>query len=222
MNIQSVIVVASIFLMIACQSEDQNVNDHNQFIDLNENRLANEENRFIYNGDVIELEEINTKDSTYIVQVNEKKKQDIFLRAKKVPNKMYLLNKGVPEEEIDQAVTASQKEVLYYFEFEDEFKTDLIAKHFEDDPDGHISYLSFDIYQDFYLISKEGDTISANYSVYERDFQMAPYERILLSFTGIEDTSGYALLYDDRLFGSGSTVFHFASDKTLKNYKNPL
>lgn len=179
-------------------------------------------NELPFKGNIIHLEKEGSADEIYTIQEITKQKQDIKFRAKRIPTELYLKNKGVSDKELPEALTEVKGEQLFYFEFEEELKQDLVKKYLESNLDANISYLSFDIYQDFLLINSKGDTIKSNYSIYERNFHVAPYERILLSFSGIDENEEVQLIYTDKLFGRGKLDFAFASNAFVENnIKNP-
>lgn len=189
---------------------------------INYENLAFESNEIPFKGGLIYLGEEGSSDEIYTVPEITLQKNDIKFRAKRIPSELYLKNKGVSGEELAAALTEVEGEQLFYFEFEEELKQDLIKKHLEDDLDGNISYLSFGIFNDFLLVNSKGDTVISDYSLYERNFHVAPYERLLVSFSGVEQDEELQLIYNDKLFQKGKLNFHFASTQYLENnIKNP-
>jgi hypothetical protein len=180
------------------------------------------ENELHYKGGLIHLAYEGDEEKKYAIQEITKERQDIRYRAKRIPTELYLKNKGVTDEKLAEALKEVQGEQLFYFEFEEKMKQDLIKKYLSENLDANIAYLSFDIFNDFKLINEKGDTISSAYSLYERNFHVAPYERVLLSFNGINPDEEVRLIYQDNLFGKGKFDFVFASTSYLENNtKNP-
>ncbi len=211
--------------LVSCET-DQIMESNSTNIETNIHRteLASygQFSEFQYKGGTIHLEEIGEESNQNVVQEITKQQRDIKYRAKKIPSELYLQNKGLKGEELELALKEVSGEQLFYFEFEEALKQDLIKKYFEENLDQKIAYLSFDIYNDFKLVNEKGDTIHSDYSVYERNFHVAPYERILLSFSGIDPNEEVQLVYMDQLFGRGKFDFTFASTNYINNnIKNP-
>lgn len=174
-----------------------------------------------FKNSIIHLNEAGPNDAFTIQEIT-KQKQDIKYRAQKIPSELYLRNKGIEGEELAQALKEIDGEQLFYFEFEETEKQDLIKKYLEDDLDANISYLSFDISNDFKLIKANGDTINSTYSLHERNYHVAPFERLIVSFNGIDQNETVQLIYNDQLFGKGKFDFAFASTNYIENnIKNP-
>lgn len=200
------------------QTAENNFTINNQ---LNLNTLHNS-NEFVFKGGVIHLEEEGNQDQMYTIQEITKQNSDIKYRAKRIPTELYLKNKGLNDLELAEALAEVEGEQLFYFEFEEQLKQDLIKKYLEENLDANIAYLSFDIFNDFKLVTAKGDTISSSYSIYEQSFHLAPYERLIVSFAGVDRNEEVKLLYNDQLFGKGKFDFAFASTTYLENnIKNP-
>lgn len=192
--------------------------------------VTSEMNNFFYNGNRIEIEFVENQNlknedehEVFTIQKIEQKIDDLTFRAKRIPKKLYLLNKGIAENKLDEALSEIKDEQLFYFEFEDGQKLDLMKKYFEGDMDRSVAYLSFDIFQDFHIVDKTGATIHAEYVLYERTFHVSPFEKILVGFTNVNEEEELKLVYNDKLFGKGISEFSFAPTTTIKNtFKQPL
>lgn len=207
-------------ILFSC-SESKNQNEEYFKVDYSETGL-NSSNELFFQGNKIILEEIadennQTSEKKYLVQKIENTIGDITFRAKRIPTELYLKNQGVNAGEIELALSDLKDEQLFYFEFEEIQKQDLIKKYFKENTDQKISYLAFDIFNDFKAINESGDTINAEYSLYERNFHVAPFERVLLSFKGVTQNENLKLIYSDKLFGKGTSQFSFASSTYLQN-----
>lgn len=213
-------------LIVSCDSEseaDLRISQETTTINgvSNANGSIDFSNELFYKGGIINLIEEGA-DKKYSIQEITKQKQDLKYRAKRIPTELYLRNKGLEADELTDAIAEVTNEQLFYFEFEQEQKQDLVKKYLEDDLDANVSYLSFDIYRDFKLIKENGDTVQSAYSLYERNFHVAPYERIIISFNGVDQNEAVQLIYKDQLFGKGSFYFAFASTNYIENnIKNP-
>ncbi len=211
---------------ISCKDDQDDSSVDSSFnswdINSNESNQFGNRSELHYKGGIIYLDEKGEESSGLIVQEITKQQKDIKYRAKRIPSSLYLQNKGLKGEELETALSEVSGEQLFYFEFEEVLKQDLVKKYFQENTDQTIAYLSFDIYNDFKLINAKGDTIDSDYSVYERNFHLAPCERILLSFSGIDPDEEVQLVYIDRLFGRGKFDFAFASTNYINNnIKNP-
>lgn len=179
-------------------------------------------NEVLFEGNLIHLEEEGQADEIYTIPEISHQKDDITFTAKRIPTELYLKNSGVTAADLEKALADTKGEQLFYFEFQEEQKQDLIKKYLEDDLDANISYLSFSIFNDFSVITSQGDTIPAEYSLYERNYHVAPYERVIVSFTGVDQDEQLQLIYNDKLFGKGEMDFTFAPTSYLENnIKNP-
>lgn len=158
-----------------------------------------------------------------VVQEIEQKRGDVKFRAKRVDTESYLINKGIKKEELAKALTDLKGEQLFYIEFEEAEKRDLMKKYFTANMDKSVSYLSFNIDKDFQIVNGTKDTLTSNYSLYERNYHVAPFERILLSFNGLVEGEELELIYKDRLFDKGEFHFYFPSQNyIIKNIYNTL
>lgn len=217
-------IVPIVFLFSCSTEQDSDQNIFSREYSDSENNLPNE---LFFDGNTIVMEEVggdfeSTEGASYIVQKIEKTVEDIILRAKRIPTKLYLMNQGISGENMEEALFDLKDEQLFYFEFEETQKQDLIKKYFTDNLDRKISYLSFDIYNDFKAVTELGDTVTASYSMYERNFHVAPFERVILSFKGVSENEKLKLIYSDNLFGKGTSQFSFApANKLQNNSKQP-
>jgi hypothetical protein len=89
-------------------------------------------------------------------------------------------------------------------------KKDLLLEEFSNRPyEEAVKYLSFQISNDFKIVTSSGDTIKCSGSLFERNFKVAPFKRALLYFDNINPADNIQLLYQDRLFGNGMIKFNF-------------
>ena len=153
-----------------------------------------------------------------LVQEIEKVREDIKFKAKRLDTEFYLKQKGLEGGELKNALGELSGEQLFFIEFAEFQQQDLMKKYFTDSMDESVSYLSFNIYNDFKVVNSSGDTIDAIASTYERNFHVAPFERILLSLTGVNEDEALELIYTDNLFRKGEIHFNFPSqDYLIKN-----
>lgn len=224
MRVRSLIYYSVIFsVLISCSDDiEQSSSERNVRYTEANNYLDSGIEGIEFNNNLIFIEEQNVQEKSFFIQKISQQKEDIIFRAQRIPNELYLLNAGVSEADLPNALKEIEDEQLFYFEFEEEQKSDLIKKYFSENLDKSISYLAFDIFQDFELITDSGEKISANYSIYERAYHVRPYERIIVSFSNIDEDESVNLIYKDRIFGKGKSEFSFASKQFIdNNSKNP-
>ena len=75
--------------------------------------------------------------------------------------------------------------------------------------------MSFSIEKDFKVVTESNDTIKCNGVLFERNFKVAPFKRLLLYFNNIDPNETIKLIYNDELFGNGIMEFEFI-EKPLK------
>jgi hypothetical protein len=212
--------------LVGLYSCDSNENQENNQVDdsqmsfepYNQKKWDTNASEFLYKGNLIQLEQ----EGKYEIQAVEHQRGDVSYKAQRIPTELYLKNKGLDGEELAAAMEDTKEEQLFYFDFQESQKQDLMKKYFANDPDAGVGYMAFGVDKDFYLISTSGDTIPAAFSHYERNFHVAPYERLILSFKGVDQNEEVQLFYQDQLFGKGMLAFTFASTNYLENnFKNP-
>jgi len=95
-------------------------------------------------------------------------------------------------------------------EFEEDEGKDLLLSDFTSrDYDASVRYMAFGIQEDFKLVTTSKDTIPCSGVVFERNFKVAPFKRLLLHFGNINPEDKITLLYKDQLFGQGTLRFDF-------------
>ena len=136
----------------------------------------------------------------------------IAYRASEVPLHYYLakhLGMHRPEE-IDSLYQDFSGERVIVMEFEEETGKDLLLSDFTGrDYDASVRYMAFDIQEDFYVETTRGDSIPCRGVLFERNFKVAPFKRLLLHFGDINPDDKITLVYKDQLFGKGTLHFDF-------------
>ena len=156
-----------------------------------------------------------TESGYCLVQEIEETRNDIKFKAKRLDTEFYLKQKGLEGEQLKNALDELSGEQLFFIEFAESQQQDLMKKYFTNSMDESVSYLSFNIYNDFKVVNSKGDTIDAIASTYERNFHVAPFERILLSLAGVAEDEALELIYTDNLFRKGEIHFSFPSQNYL-------
>lgn len=141
----------------------------------------------------------------------------INFSAVEVPVQYYLLkDKGNQDLFlIDSIYQENKKERIIEFTFTQEDEEDLLKEKFTtlNYEDG-IKYLAFSIDKDFYAVTSKNDTILCSGAQYERNFKIAPFQKLILFFSGIEPEEEIQLIYKDKLFGKGIIKFQFKDTYT--------
>lgn len=137
---------------------------------------------------------------------------DIGFTAIEVPILYYLLKNEGQENlfKTDSLYEQNKKERVIEFVFEQEEEKDLLDEKFTgiSYEDG-LKYLSFSIDKDFYVVTSKKDTIHCSGVSYERNYKIAPYQKVMLFFSGIDPNDKIQLVYNDRLFKKGMVKFKF-------------
>lgn len=136
----------------------------------------------------------------------------IAYRASEVPLQYYLQKQlGVNNlEGIDSVYQDLSRERVLVMEFEQEQGKDLLVSDFTSrDYDASVRYMAFDIQDDFYVVTTTKDTIACRGVLFERNFKVAPFKRLLLHFGDINPEEKISLIYKDQLFGQGTLHFDF-------------
>lgn len=142
--------------------------------------------------------------------------------AKLIPVRSFLKEKfKYDNTELDSLVKELSEEVIILFEFEGDKSKDILDKEFTKlDYDKSVSYMSFEINEDFYLVAGK-DTIQCANSQLERTFKLTPFKRLLLNFGGvnINNRSGMYLVYKDQLYKNGIIKFGLAESIQENNFE---
>lgn len=145
-------------------------------------------------------------------RVNRQEIGKLEYSAVEVPIQYYLLkDKGSANlNEIERLYEENKRERIVEFSFSDDEGKDLLTSGqskfgFEDS----VKHLAFGIQEDFYVVTSASDTVRCAGVSYERTYKIAPYQRVLLFFSGIDPQEKLRLVYNDRLFGNGTIKFSF-------------
>lgn len=153
------------------------------------------------------LQETGWKSRTYT-----QKADDIIFTAVEVPIQYYLLkDKGSDNLfAVDSLYEQNKTERIIEFTFMQDEEKDLMTPDFTGlELSESVKYLSFAIDRDFYVVNAKNDTIACSGVNYERSYKVAPYQRVLLFFSGIQPDEKIQLVYQDHLFRKGTLKFKF-------------
>ncbi|MFH6988801.1 hypothetical protein ACHRVW_13745 [Flavobacterium collinsii] len=158
------------------------------------------------------LEKIGWKSRAYT-----QKADDIGFTAIEVPIQYYLL-KDLGSENlvpVDSLYEANKRERIIEFTFQQDEEKDLLANEFTSmEYTDAVKYMSFGLEKDFYVVTSKKDTITCSGVTYERNYKIAPYQRVLLFFSGIDPNEKIQLIYSDYLFQKGTLKFQFKDTYT--------
>jgi hypothetical protein len=158
------------------------------------------------------LEKIGWKSRMYTQKI-----EDIGFTATEVPIQYYLLKDlgTVNLKMIDSLYEENKRERVLEFTFQQEEEKDLLSKDFTGmDYTSAVKYMSFGIDKDFYIVTSKKDTITCSGVTFERSYKIAPYQKILLYFSGIDPNEKIQLVYNDFLFRKGTLKFKFKDSYT--------
>lgn len=137
---------------------------------------------------------------------------NISFTATDVPIQYYLLKELGDADlvKVDSIYEENKRERVIEFAFEEDSEKDLLQEKFTHlDYKKAVEYMSFTIEKDFYAVTPKNDTIKCSGVQFERNFKVAPSNKILLFFSGINPDDKIQLVYQDNLFGKGTIKFNF-------------
>ncbi|WDF64547.1 hypothetical protein [Flavobacterium sp. KACC 22763] len=158
------------------------------------------------------LEKIGWKSRIYTQKV-----EDIGFTAIEVPIQYYLLkNIGTDSlRTVDSLYEKNKRERVLEFTFQQEEEKDLLSKDFTSmEYTDAVKYMSFGLDKDFYAVTSKKDTIPCSGVSYERSYKIAPYQKVMLFFSGIDPNEKIQLVYNDFLFRKGTLKFKFKDTYT--------
>jgi hypothetical protein len=183
-----------VFLLFSCKKEDSKADDS--------------EIRERY----FNLEKIGWKSRVYNQKVD-----DINFTATEVPIQYYLLKDKGNENLIlvDSLYEANKTERIIEFTFHQDEEKDLLSNDFTlMSYEESVKYMSFGLDKDFFVVTSKNDTIPCSGVTYERNYKIAPYQKVLLFFSGIKPDEKVQLIYKDYLFRKGTLKFQFKDTYT--------
>lgn len=142
---------------------------------------------------------------------------DISFTATEVPLPFYIVRETGNQDmfEADSIYQINKNERLIEFTFEQDKEEDLLQSKFTNmDYEEAITYLAFTVENDFFAVTKSNDTIACSGAIYERAFKVAPHQKVLLFFSGIDPDEEVQLVYNDKLYRKGILKFTFTKNIT--------
>ncbi len=159
----------------------------------------------------------NLENQGWKSQLHSQKIDNIDFTATQVPIQYYLLKEMGSSSltKVDSIYQENKKERIIEFTFQEKNENDLLKEKFTGmEYQKSVEYMSFTIQKDFYVVSSSKDTIKCSGVLFERNFKVAPFNKIMLFFSGIEPNDNIQLIYQDNLFKKGTIKFSF-SDQLL-------
>ena len=161
---------------------------------------------------LFQLEKFGWKSKNYAQKVD-----DINFTATEVPIQYYLLKDQGNQDlfNIDSLYQENKTERVLEFTYEQENEDDLLKDKFTSlSYEDGVKYMSFSLDKDFYVVTSKKDTIPCSGVSYERNFKVAPFQKVLLFFSGIDPKEKIQLIYNDKLFKKGILKFQFKDTYT--------
>lgn len=193
--LNSFFIAFSLMILFSCSKEKKTVRDDSQIRD-----------RY-YN-----LQKIGWKSKVYNQKVD-----DIDFRATEVPVQYYLLkDKGNQDLFlVDSLYERNKNDRVIEFTFTQEDEKDILDREFTGmNYDDAVKYMSFGLDKDFFIVTAKNDTIPCSGVLFERSYKIAPYQKVMLFFSGIDPNEKIQLIYKDYLFKKGTLKFKFKDPYT--------
>ncbi len=159
-----------------------------------------------------QLEKIGWKSKSYNQLVD-----DINFTATEVPIQYYLLKDKGKENlvQVDSLYEANKTERIIEFTFTQDEEKDLLKEEFTKlSYEEGVKYMSFGMDKDFVVVTSKKDTIACSGVTFERNYKIAPYQKIMLFFPNIAPNEKIQLIYNDKLFKKGILKFKFKDTYT--------
>jgi hypothetical protein len=153
------------------------------------------------------LQDAGWKSNVYVQKVG-----DITYTATQVPILYYLLKDQGNEDlfAVDSLYEANKRERIMEFTFTQNDEKDILGKEFTGmDYSEAVKYMSFQLEKDFYAVTSKHDTIPCSGVHFERSYKIAPYQKVILFFSGVDPDEKLQLVYKDFLFKRGTIKFKF-------------
>jgi len=190
-DLNKFIFVLLFFVLFSCKKDPQSTNSDDSEI---RDRYFN-------------LEKTGWKSRMYTQTV-----EDIGFTATEVPIQYYLLkdlgNQNLKV--VDSLYEENKRERVIEFTFQQDEEKDLLSKDFTGmEYTDAVKYMSFALDKDFYVVTSKNDTIACSGVTFERNFKIAPYQKVMIFFSGIDPNDKIQLVYNDFLFKKGTLKFKF-------------
>lgn len=160
----------------------------------------------------------NLENAGWKSRLHSQQVDNVHFTATEVPIQYYLLKDQGNEDliKVDSIYQQNKTERIIEFTFHDDNEEDLLLEKFTQmDYESAVKYMSFEIQNDFVVVTSKNDTIKCSGALFERSFKVAPFNKIMLFFSNISPNEKIQLVYNDYLFRKGTLKFRF-KDPILK------
>lgn len=195
-DLNRVVLVFLFFALFSCKKDSQLINSDDSEI------------RYRY----FNLEKTGWKSRMHTQKVN-----DIRFTATEVPIQYYLLKDLGNEnlQQIDSLYELNKRERVLEFTFQQDEERDILTREFTGmEYTDAVKYMSFGLTKDFYVVTSKKDTVACSGVIFERNYKIAPYQKVVLFFSGIDPNDTIQLVYNDYLFRKGPLKFKFKDPYT--------
>lgn len=191
-----------ISITISCEKENiKNADTSNTFKEeYFEDNLIYNENNFNDRSKIFSL------DKNITIKANKKTQRigDIYYTATMMPIEYYLKKNFKNKDSIKYYKEKLKGEKVIQFEFQHKDRKDLLQNEFtKTDYTSAVKYMAFKIKNDFMAITPQGDTLQCKGVLFERNFKLAPFKRVLVYFNNEEEVGALKIIYTDNLFENG-------------------
>lgn len=189
MKVQTRLIMCLMLFLSACQEDKRSVDE-----DIIYFRLSN-------------LENAGWKSQSVIQHID-----GIDFQATEVPIQYYLLKEmgKTNLKAIDSVYELNKHERILELTFKHIDKKDLLKEDFTNmDYSSSVRYMSFNIQNDFYVVTNKNDTVPCVGVNFERTFKVDSSNKILLFFNDVDPNQDLQLVYNDQLFDRGLIKFQF-------------
>lgn len=111
---------------------------------------------------------------------------------------------------VDSIYEKNKRERIIEFTFEGDKQDDLLKSDYTQmDYESAVKYISFTIQKDFYAVTSSKDTVKCSGVLFERNYRVLPFNKVLLFFSNINPEDNIQLVYHDNLYRKGTIKFNF-------------
>jgi hypothetical protein len=154
----------------------------------------------------------NLENQGWKSKTHSEKVEGINFTATEVPIQYYLLKDqgNINLKKVDSIYEKNKRDRIIEFVFESDKQDDLLNENYTKlDYQKAVEYMSFTIQKDFLAVTSKNDTIPCEGVLFERNFKVAPNNKVLLFFSNINPYDKIQLVYKDYLFQKGTLKFRF-------------
>lgn len=158
-----------------------------------------------------EIKRIHTPEGTFRTRSVTQYTDQINYTASILPLTYYIrkTEKNISTKNLQSILEQNKHEKIIEFYFKNEENKNLLKSEFTQmDEKSMTEYIAFKIQEDFYLKTKKNQKIPCLGVHFERNFNVAPYQKLLLYFSNVPIEEEVQLVYSDQLFKNGILKFN--------------